>query len=1258
MGKMDHRVSKSALLLMSISLIFYEASPSFSASAWPVDQIQRVLEPTYAKLPLFFIQNQGQLDKNVKYYEAGNGHATFFTETGVSLFLRNPESKDSMTQVRLFPWGGKRVESVVAEGLQVGQAHYFIGNQPEKWRQRVPTYSAVFYEEIYEGVDMRFYGNHRQLEYDVIVKPGATPSTVKLVYEGVEGLSLTPSGALEISLKHGKLIQKKPYIYQEVNGVRVEVPGKFKLLGRQPAEDLSEHRATNEPDSNPLEKGSRTRTAYAYLYGFEVGSYKKDLPLVIDPVLVYGTYLGGTNNDFGWAIAVDGAGNYYIAGETWSLDFSLLSPVQGSHPGGTRSAFVTKINSTGTALLYSTYLGGSGEDLALGIAVDGAGQAYVTGQTSSSNFPTVLPIQGNKGGGWDAFVTKLDPSGSVIAYSTYLGGIGNDFGRDIAVDSASGAYLTGETLSINFPTTAAAIQGTYAGRSDAFVSKINASGVFLDYSTYLGGSASGALGDDLGTSIAVDSTGAAYVTGKTNAPDFPTVSPLQVSSAGGFDVFITKINPVGTAMMYASTLGGSRDDAASGIAVDGAGNIYLTGETKSSNFPTVFPIQASLRGNTDLFVTKINAAGSAVVYSTYLGGTRNDVAHGIALDGFNNAYITGWTDSSNFPVVSPLQGNLLGTYDLIAARINAAGTALVYATYLGSGGSEVGAAIAVDAAGAAYITGWTDSAGFPTVGPVQPTLGSGVDGFVVKLTHPAAGPDITVSDTAIPIADLNIPLGNVTIGTSSDQRVTISNDGGINLVLGTIASANLVAAPFSLLNDNCSGQTLSPSAHCTVDVRFSPVSVVSSNDSFDIPSDDPDENPVTVNLSGFGSPMPVPDIAVTDEVAPVTDLNIPFGSITQHTSSTRTVTIINTGNANLVMGTLAQSEGLSAPFSLLNDQCSGKTVSPLDTCTLSILFSPTDFSISNDPFDIPSNDPDENPLIVNVSGTGVPLLVPDIQVRDSVIPDSDRQIPFGNITGGNTSEQTITISNQGSANLFIGQLARSNPLLAPFALFNDLCSGQIIAPAGSCTAGVRFSPLSVLTSNEAFDIPSNDPDEPAIIVNVGGTALQSGQNQAPSEPQLLTPANGTQNVSTALTFEWRESTDPDGDAVTYALFYCENPNPLNCAAVQVAHKPVSAQIMLAYAGFGLGFFGMVFFAWDSPFNRVRRKSGFILAMVFLTGVLLISCSSGGGGGSAPIGLRTHAVTNLSFNTQYYWTIVAKDGRGGVTQSDVWTFRTQ
>lgn len=1243
---MDHRVSKSVLLLMSVGLFFLEASTSFSG--------QEHVQNTYAKLPLFFIQNVGQLDRNVKYYESGNGHATFFTETGVSLFLRNPESKDSSAQIRLFPLGGKGAPRVVGQGLQVGQAHYFIGNQPEKWRPRVPTYSAVLYEEIYEGVDMRFYGSQRQLEYDVIVKPGAVPSDVTLVYEGVEGLSLTPGGALEISLKHGKLIQKKPYIYQEVNGVRVEIPGKFKLLGRQPVGDLSEHRATNEPDSNSLNASSPS-TAYAYLYGFEVGSYQQDLPLVIDPVLIYGTYLGGTNNDFGWAIALDGAGNHYIAGETWSLDFPLFSPVQGSHPGGTRSAFVTKINSTGTALLYSTYLGGSGEDLALGIAVDGAGAAYVTGQTSSSNFPTVLPIQGSTGGGWDAFVTKLDPSGSVIAYSTYLGGIGNDFGRGITVDRAGGAYLTGETLSINFPTTAA-IQGTYAGRSDAFVTKINASGMFLDYSTYLGGSASGALGDDLGTSIAVDSTGAAYVAGKTNSLNFPTVSPLQPSPAGDFDVFITKINPAGTALMYASYLGGSRDDAASGVAVDGAGNVYLAGETKSSNFPTVFPIQESLRGNTDLFVTKINAAGSAVVYSTYLGGTRSDVAHGVALDGSNNAYITGWTDSSNFPVVSPLQGSLLGPYDLIAARINAAGTALVYSTYLGSGGSEVGAAIAVDAAGAAYITGWSDSAGFPTVGPVQPTRGGGVDGFVVKITHPAAGPDITVSDTAVPIADLIIPFGDVTIGTFSDQRVTISNDGGINLVLGAIASTNSVAAPFSLLNDNCSGQTLSPSAHCTMDVRFSPVSVVSSNDNFDIPSDDPDENPATVTLSGFGSPVPVPDIAVTDEVAPVTDLNIPFGSIT--TSSTRTVTIINTGNADLVMGTLAQSDGLSAPFSLLNDQCSGKTVSPSRTCTLNIRFSPTDFSTSNDHFDIPSNDPDENPLIVNVSGTGVPLLVPDLQVRDSMIPDSDRQIPFGNITGGNTSEQTITISNQGDASLFIGQLARSNPLLAPFALFNDLCSGQMIAPAGSCTAGVRFSPLSVLTSNEAFDIPSNDPDEPAIIVNVSGTALQSGQNQAPSEPQLIAPANGAQNVSTSVTFEWRESTDPDGDAVTYTLYYCENPNPLNCAAVQVAHQPASAQIMLAYAGVGLGFFGMVFFARDSPFKRLRRKSGFILAMVFLTGALLISCSSGGGGGSAPSGLRSHAVTNLRFNTQYYWTVVAKDGRGGVTQSDVWTFRSR
>ena len=422
-----------------------------------------------------------------------------------------------------------------------------------------------------------------------------------------------------------------------------------------------------------------------------------------------------------------------IAGRRVPVDgrFSLAGDEVGFEVGAYDHQHPLVIDPT---LTYSTYLGGSGYENVYGIAVDGSGAAYVTGYTTSTNFPMQSPFQGSSAGTPDAFVAKLNATGSGLIYSTYLGGSGTDLGFGIAVDGSGAAYVTGSTTSTNFPTQSP-FQGSNAGSTDAFVTKLNATGSALIYSTYLGGpSSAGGPGDDLGYGIAVDGSGAAYVAGSTTSTTFPTQSPFQGSNAGSTDAFVTKLSATGSALVYSTYLGGSNDDFARGIAVDGSGAAYVTGSTTSTTFPTQSPFQGSNAGSTDAFVTKLSATGSALVYSTYLGGSNDDFARGIAVDGSGAAYVTGSTTSTNFPTQSPFQGSNAGSTDAFVTKLNATGSALIYSTYLGGSGPDLGYGIAVDGSGVAYVAGITVSTNFPTQAPFQGTFAGNSDAFVTTLT--------------------------------------------------------------------------------------------------------------------------------------------------------------------------------------------------------------------------------------------------------------------------------------------------------------------------------------------------------------------------------------------------------------------------------------------------------------------------------------------------------------------------------------------
>ncbi|MGA8089261.1 MAG: SBBP repeat-containing protein, partial [Terracidiphilus sp.] len=486
---------------------------------------------------------------------------------------------------------------------------------------------------------------------------------------------------------------------------------------------------------------------------FALEEYERKRALVIDPVLSYSTYFGGSGYDSGQAIAVDGAGNAYVTGDTTSAEFPTANPLQPSFGTGSSDVFVTKLNAMGSGLVYSTYLGGSASNWGTGIAVDSSGNAYVIGNTTSTDFPTAKPYQATNRASanarYSAFVAKLNAAGTGLLYSTYLGGSVENWGYGIAVDSSGNAYVTGSTLSADFPT-AAALQA--ANRATlktetvtAYVAKLNSAGSALDYSTYLGGS-----DGDSGQGIAVDSRGNAYVTGYTSSTDFPTVKPVQASNRGDFDAFVAKLNPDGSALVYSTYLGGSGVDYGYGIAVDSVGNAYVTGRSYSTDFPMANPLQVSYKGELDAFVAKLNPAGSAFIYSTYLGGSRYDEGNSIAVDPSGNAYVTGVTYSTDFPTAWPLQsrcGGCSSYADAFVAKLNAIGSALVYSTYLGGSGVDYGYGIAVDSHGNAYVTGETSSTDFPVAHPLEPSAHGNFDVFVTKISSVGPNPVSTVRRT-------------------------------------------------------------------------------------------------------------------------------------------------------------------------------------------------------------------------------------------------------------------------------------------------------------------------------------------------------------------------------------------------------------------------------------------------------------------------------------------------------------------------------
>lgn len=662
----------------------------------------------YDNLPLHFEPNLGQIDSRIKFTARGKSYNLSLSATGATFTVRRQSSLPKSAQERLqSEKQSSRTKQAVVQ-MQVvdadaaaqtigvdelaGKSNYFIGSDPNKWRTDVPNYGRVHYSEVYRGIDLEYYGNNRQLEYDFIVKAGADPRSIRLRYNGVKNLRVDKEGELILETGLGEMRQKKPVIYQEENGARREIAGGYKIHGQETS--------------------------------FWLGEYDAKKTLVIDPVIVYATYHGGTGEDTGNAIAVDASGNAYIVGNT-SGGFPVTTGQ--SYGGGTSDIFISKLNPSGNGFVYSTYLGGNQTDSGKGIAVDPQGNVYVTGQTNSNDFPrSPSPRQNSYGGGTgDAFVTKLNAAGNALVYSTFHGGSGTDDGTDIAVDSSGQVYLTGATSS-DFPTFSARQFNYGGGTSDAFISKFNAAGNAFIFSTYHGGSQA-----DFGRGIAIDSAANIFITGHTTSSNFPTSSPAQFANGGETDAFVTKFSADGQTLTYSTYHGGSLGDYGYDIAIDNSGSAFITGETASANFPISSSLSTFGGGGGDSFVSGFNSSGSRS-YSKFLGGAGYEYGFGIAADRTGKVYVTGGTDSPDFPKVNAQQRTFGGGQDAYIT-IFYSNSGLFYSSYFGGAGSDGGQAIAVDAANNIYVAGVTASNNLsPTTAPQQNYGGGASDGFVLK----------------------------------------------------------------------------------------------------------------------------------------------------------------------------------------------------------------------------------------------------------------------------------------------------------------------------------------------------------------------------------------------------------------------------------------------------------------------------------------------------------------------------------------------
>jgi len=886
-----------------------------------------------ARLPVSFEPNEGQADPRVQFLSRSNGFTLLLERDGAVLDLPNvaapavwgkfreatgsslakrkqaPRTHAVVSSVlRLELVGGNRSAQVSGEQRLPGKSNYFIGANSRQWRTNVPQFGRVRYRGVYPGVDLVYYGDPGQLEYDFVVAPGADPGKIRWNFAGLAAtahgstLRIDSHGNLIVQMEGNRLVFHKPVVYQ---------PG----VGRLPVAEAANERGLSKSGVKVL-NGSYLVSRNNQV-SFSLDAYDKTKPLVIDPTLSYSTYLGGTGNDQADDVVLDSAGNIYMIGTTASANFPLQNAYQSTCTScvtGSPDVFITELSADGSKLVFSTFLGGSSEDDGNGIALDSSGNIYIDGRSFSSDFPvssnafqptclscsTGLP---------DVFAAELPPGGASLTYSTYLGGTGEDDAFGIAVDSSGDAYIVGRTNSSNFPTQSP-YQSTLKGGFDIFVTKFKPLGAGLVYSTYLGG-----LSQDYGFAIAVDSKGGAYVTGQTTSNDFPTTTgAYQTSFGGNQNVFVAKFKPSGAGLAYSTYLGGTGQDSGRSIAVDAAGNAYVAGATSSTSFPVLNAPQPNFGGGgSNGFIAKLNPAGSALVYSTYLGGSGTDIAGSIALDKGNRAYIAGETGSTNFPMANALTGQskYSGNQDAFVTKLSPGGCAFAFSTYLGGISQDIANGIAVTPAGNPVVVGETTSNNFPvTSNAFQSKTAGKADVFVSLLTG-LTGPVDCFSPAVLKFS------GQVVTTTSSAQTVTLTNDGENLLSISTIGTTAEFTETNTCIGSGSSTGTVQPGSNCTISLTFTPVGPGNQLGALTVTDNGPN-SPHTIAMNGVGQ-----DFAFTANPPSVT---IGAGRQAQYTVTVSPISGFNQTVALTCAGAPPDSTCTLNPKSVTLDGTSAQTV--------------------------------------------------------------------------------------------------------------------------------------------------------------------------------------------------------------------------------------------------------------------------------------------------------------------------------------------
>jgi hypothetical protein len=1091
---------------------------------------------SYGALPMSFEANQGQADSSVRFVARGPGYTILLGSDEATLELessrpdrRFPEKSQPKPSTRVFSMkieGANPSAAVRPLDRLPGVSNYFIGNDPSRWHTNIPTYKKVQFEQIRPGVDLVYYGNQQQLEYDFVLSPGIAPKSLGMSFEGSEA-AIDSHGDLVFSSTDGQMTFHRPVAYQT-------------------------------DQAKPTEK-HYVRASYVLRghnrVGFKVANYDPRQPLIIDPSLYYSTYLGGSGGDTGNAIALDALFDAYITGSTSSTNFpkgGSPPPYQGSY-GGDTDAFITKLRYDGEAIIYSTYIGGNNYDIGQGIAVDSSADVYVTGSTSSANFPTTASaFQTTYGGNSDAFVSKLDPSGSKLLFSSYLGGSDIDYGLALAIDPSGNVFVTGSTQSTDFPTVKP-VQSGNAGNGDAFVAEIDTNlpqTQQLVYSTYLGGSSA-----DSGQGIVVDSGDNAYVTGFTFSTNFPVYNAFQTANAGSVDAFIAVVSPGGGSLEFSTYLGGSGDDRAWAITLDSSDNIYIAGSTYTactpattittlcnpiSTFPTTPGAYQTFTtkqapGYPVAFVAQMNHFGTSLLYATLLGGSYSDVASGIAVDSAGDAYVTGYTESSDFPTANAIQASYIGgscganpCQDAFVTELNPQGTSLVYSTFLAGTNGNFGNAIAVDTNANAYIAGSTFSQNFPAIALAYQGQSGNSTGlssvFVSQISHNNV--------PAVALTPQKINFGNVTEYTT--ENVTNENVPAVVTVLNA-STAPLQISGVATTGDfaetnNCVGTLPAGGGTCTINVTYTPTVLAPETELLTI-TDNAAGEPHLVSLTGTGvTGIAQVQFSPSSLVFPATILNT--------TSAKQYVTMTNNGEVSLTVTNIAATGDFAE-----TNTCPAYpfTMAVGGSCTFQVTFTPTNTGVRKGSLTVTDNVTSGSSSIA-LTGTGDPNFTLSS-------PTTTQYLPIG------TAATTFNINMSAPPSLnFTDTVALScSPGTCSFNPSNIALNSTTV-PSSSILTLAGLSPTSpnpyIFTVNGSDVTSGNETSTLSLSVYFGDFSISA----TPSVNTITSGATSiysvtvspVNNFNQAVTLSCVKSTLPQG---ALCLANPASLTPINGAAV-------------------------------------------------------------------------------------------------------------